>query len=139
MCAALSTIITGNRNQGWAFEEKIQELRLRGKNRHLYHLPGRDILSQGKTNMHYVTSTDLQLLAREIEINIYLHFDGDENEQSHWVVHTGNHEGATRGGIYLKAKFLITLSMSEISIYFHFQLRLKYRSLKIFRFLKNSR
>ena len=83
MCAALSTVITGNRHQGWAFEEKIQELRLRGKNRHVYNIPGRDILAQDKTNMHYVNSTDLRMLAREIKINIYLHFDGDENKQSH--------------------------------------------------------
>ena len=103
VCAALSTILTGNPNQGGKIEVIIRSLRKKGPDRHLLNLMGAAPLINGPDDLNFVTTTDLRMLARTFRTNIYMFYDTDEFEQAHWDGYTGNKMGPNRGGIYLKA------------------------------------
>ena len=103
VCAALSTILTGNPNQGGKIEEIIRSLRKEGPDRHLINLMGAAPLINGRYDLIFVTTTDLRILARTFRTNIYMFYETDEFEQAHWDCYTGNKMGPNKGGIYLKA------------------------------------
>ena len=95
VCAALSTILTGNPNQGGKIEVIIRSLRKEGPNRHLLNLMGAAPLINVPDDLNFVTTTDLRMLARTF--NIYMFYDTDEFEQAHWDCYTGNKMGPNRG------------------------------------------
>ena len=83
VCAALSTILTGNPNQGGKIEDIIRFLRKEGPDRHL-NLMGAFPLMNGPDGLNFVTTTDLRMLARTFRTNIYMFYKTDEFEQAHW-------------------------------------------------------
>ena len=103
VCAALSTILTGNPNQGGKIEEIIRFLQKEAPDRHFLNLMGAAPLINGTDDLSFVTKTDLRMLARTFRTNIYMFYENHEFEQAHWHCYTGNKIGANRGGVYFKA------------------------------------
>ena len=103
VCAALSTTLTRNPNQGGKIEEKIRSLRKEGPDRLLLSLMGAAPLINGPDDLSFVTTTDLRMLARTCRTNNYMFYENHEFEQAHWHCYTGNKIGANRGGVYFKA------------------------------------
>ena len=84
VCAALSTVLTGNPNQGGKIEEIIRSLQKEGPDSHLLNLMGAVPLINGPVDLNFVTTTDLRMLARTFRTNIYMFYENDEFEQAHW-------------------------------------------------------
>ena len=104
VCAELSTILTGNPNQGGKIEEILRFfLRKEGPGRHLIKLMGAAPHINDPHDPNFVTTIDLRMLARTFRNNIYIFYETDEFEQAHWDRYTGNKIGPNKWGIYLTA------------------------------------
>ena len=84
VCAALSTLLIGNHNQGGKIDEVIRSLQKEGPERHFLKLRGAALLINGPDDLNFVTTTDLRMLARTFRTNIYMFYETDEFEQAHW-------------------------------------------------------
>ena len=102
-CFTLSTILTGNPNQDAKIEEIIPSLRKEGPDRHLLKLLVTAPLFNDPDDFKILTTRCLRMLAGVFRNYIYMFYETDEFEQSHWDCYTGNKLSPNRGGIYFKS------------------------------------
>ena len=101
-CAALSLVLTGSRIAGKQLEDLVVSMRTDPAYSYLYKLPGAAIIRGGPSNVETLNTTDLRLLARKMQLNIYLYVSTREDLPPHWEQYTGNKKGTNYAGIYLE-------------------------------------